>query len=210
MISKKGLLIVISGPSGTGKGTVCKSLVEKNNFWVSVSSTTRSPREGEVHGKNYYFLTKEEFENKINENGFLEYAKVYDNYYGTPKDKVLNLLDKGEDVILEIDVQGALNVKKAYGEAVLIFIVPPSMKELRNRIIKRGSETEESLNKRFNSAYEEMSYANEYNYIVENNQLKLAVNKIECIITSEKCKINRTKQIIFDKEEGLINEQFND
>lgn len=207
---KKGLLIVISGPSGTGKGTVCKELLKSNNFWFSVSSTTRNPREGEVHGENYYFMNKKEFENKIKENDFLEYAEVYGNYYGTPKSKVIEMLDKGKDVILEIDIQGALKVKENYKEGVFIFILPPSMEELKNRIIKRGTETEESLMTRFKSAYKEINYVSKYNYAVVNDKVHDAAEKIQSIIVAEKCRVDRIKDSILLSKEGIIHEQFYD
>ncbi|WP_270474769.1 guanylate kinase [Clostridium cochlearium] len=207
---KKGLLIVISGPSGTGKGTVCKELLKKNNFWFSVSATTRSPREGEEHGKNYYFMTKEQFQDKIEENDFLEYAEVYGNYYGTPKSKVVEMLDKGKDVILEIDIQGALKVKENYKEGIFIFILPPSMEELKNRIIKRGTETEESLMTRFKSAYKEINYVSKYNYAVVNDKVNDAVEKIQSIIIAEKCRVDRIKDSILLSKEGIIHEQLYD
>ncbi|BDR66850.1 guanylate kinase [Clostridium tetani] len=207
---EKGLLIVISGPSGTGKGTVCKELLKNNNFWFSVSSTTRDPREGEIQGKSYYFMSKEEFEDKIKENDFLEYAKVYGNYYGTPKSKVIEMLDKGKDVILEIDIQGALQVKENYKEGIFIFILPPSMEELKNRIIKRGTETEESLMTRFKSAYKEINYVSKYNYAVVNDKVHDAVEKIQSIISAEKCRVDRIKDSILLSKEGIIHEQLYD
>jgi guanylate kinase len=205
----RGLLLVISGPSGAGKGTICKELVRKDDFWLSVSATTRIPREGEVEGKNYFFLTKEQFKEKIEQKDFLEYAEVYCNYYGTPKSKVIEKLDEGIDVILEIDIQGALKVKETYPEGIFIFILPPSMEELKNRIIKRGSETPESLMTRFKSAYKEINYVSKYNYAVVNDQLDHAVDKIRSIVISEKCSVERIKQNIFSKE-GLIHEQLYD
>ncbi|MCY6959465.1 guanylate kinase [Clostridium brassicae] len=208
-LNKKGLLIVISGPSGAGKGTICKEILKKNDLWISVSATTRSPRDGEVEGENYYFLTKDEFIKKINEDDFLEYAEVYGNYYGTPKSKVIEKLNDGKDVILEIDIQGALKVKENYAEGLFIFILPPSMEELKNRIIKRGSETQESLMTRFKSAYKEINYVSKYNYAVVNDDLNTAVEKIKSIITAEKCSVERIKNNIFSKER-LIHEQLND
>ncbi|MBE6063200.1 MAG: guanylate kinase [Clostridium butyricum] len=207
----KGLLIVISGPSGAGKGTICKSFMERNKDVVlSVSATTRSPRKGEVDGVNYHFMTKEQFKDKIKANDFLEYAEVYDNFYGTPKSNVEELLESGKDVILEIDIQGALKVKENTEDGVFVFILPPSMEELKQRIIKRGSETEESLMKRFKSAYKEINFVSKYNYAVVNDEVETAVEKLESIITAEKCRVDRIKHSILDSKEGIIHEQLYD
>lgn len=212
MQNNRGVLIVISGPSGAGKGTICKALLEKHkNIYLSVSATTRTPREGEVEGVNYYFLTKEDFEEKVRNNGFLEYANVHGNFYGTPKVNVEKMLEDGKDVILEIDIQGALQVKENFKEGVFIFILPPSMEELKQRIIKRGSETEESLMTRFKNAYKEINYVSKYNYAVVNDTLEVAVAKVEGIITAEKCRVDRIKEnTILDSKEGLIHEQLYD
>ncbi len=212
MQGNRGILIVISGPSGAGKGTICKALLDKHdNIFISVSATTRSPRQGEIDGVNYYFLTKESFEEKVKENGFLEYANVHGNFYGTPKVNVEKMLDEGKDVILEIDIQGALQVKDNFKEGVFIFILPPSMEELKQRIIKRGSETEESLMTRFKNAYKEINYVSKYNYAVVNDELEVAVSKVESIITAEKCRVDRIKEnTILDSKEGLIHEQLYD
>lgn len=209
-MKNKGLLIVISGPSGAGKGTICKALMEINNYWLSISATTRKPRSGEVEGVNYYFLSKEIFVERIKQNGFLEYAEVYGNYYGTPRFEVMDMINKGIDVILEIDIQGALKVKENYPEGVFIFILPPSMEELKNRIINRGSETQESLMMRFKSAYKEINYVSKYNYAVVNNTVNEAVTKIESIISAERCRVDRIKSKLLDSKEGLIHEQLYD
>lgn len=209
-MNKKGVLIVLSGPSGAGKGTLCKELLKRNDFWLSVSATTRSPRDGEIEGKNYYFVNREDFLHRIEQGDFLEYAEVYGNFYGTPKSNVLDELDKGNDVILEIDIQGALRVKESYPGGVFIFILPPSMEELKQRIIRRGSETQESLMTRFKSAYQEINYISKYNYAVVNDIVEVAVNKIESIITAEKCRVDRIKEDILDSKEGLIHEQLYD
>ena len=212
MQGNRGILIVIWGPSGAGKGTICKALLEKHdNIFISVSATTRAPRQGEIEGVNYYFLTRESFEEKVKENGFLEYANVHGNFYGTPKVNVEKMLDEGKDVILEIDIQGALQVKDNFKEGVFIFILPPSMEELKQRIIKRGSETEESLMTRFKNAYKEINYVSKYNYAVVNDTLEVAVAKVEGIITAEKCRVDRIKEnTILDSKEGLIHEQLYD
>ncbi len=208
--SKKGLLLVISGPSGAGKGTICRELVKGNDdFWISVSATTRKPRNGEKEGENYFFTKKEDFIEKIHKGEFLEYAEVYDNYYGTPKSNVISKLEQGKDVILEIDIQGALRVKETYPEGVFIFILPPSMEELKRRIIGRGSETEESLMKRFKSAYKEINFVSKYNYAVINDEVVAAAEKIHSIMIAEKCSVERMKHNILSKE-GLLHEQLYD
>jgi guanylate kinase len=205
-----GLLIVISGPSGAGKGTICKALSEDQDLWISVSATTREPRSGEVDGVNYYFLNKQEFIDRINDDDFFEYAEVYGNYYGTPKWKTLEAIYGGKDVVLEIDIQGALKVKQQYPEGVFIFILPPSMEELKQRIINRGTETEESLIRRFKSAYHEVNYISKYNYAVVNDTVENAVDKIKAILTAEKCRVDRLKDKILDSEEVGIYEQLYD
>lgn len=204
---KKGLLVVISGPSGAGKGTLCKALLCGNEkIKMSVSCTTRSPRDGEVDGVNYYFVTREQFKSMIDQDAFLEYAEVYDNFYGTPYAGIEKKLEEGYDVILEIDIQGALKVKDKYPEGLFIFILPPSMEELKNRIRKRGSETEESFLKRFKSAFKEINYASRYNYAVVNDTVEEAVNKLECIIVAEKCRIDRISKTYTYLQEGYLNE----
>ena len=188
---QKGLLIIVSGPSGAGKGTICKELISRDDsIIVSVSATTRKPRAGEVDGISYHFLTKDCFEALIGENGFLEHACVYDNYYGTPKDFVIEHITAGRNVLLEIDIQGALQVKKKYPEGVFIFVLPPSMKTLKSRIEGRGSETPESLNKRLSSAFSEIELIKNYDYFIVNDTVCHATDLLQAIITAEKCRVD--------------------
>lgn len=205
MVKKKGLLIVISGPSGAGKGTICKKLVEKHeNINLSVSATTRKPREGEIEGVSYYYKSKSEFENMIDNDEFLEIAKIYENYYGTPKKTIFDEINKGNDVILEIEMQGAMQIKKSYPEAVFVFILPPSLSELKSRIVGRGTETNAQIEMRFNSAYNEIKLVGEYDYFVFNNVVEKSVEDIENIIMSEKMKVIRYKDEIIDLFEKEI------
>ncbi|KAI4453400.1 guanylate kinase-related [Holotrichia oblita] len=176
-MSGEGLLIVISGFSGAGKGTVVKKLVEEYQYKISVSATTRSPRQGEEHGREYFFLTRKEFESMIEENSLIEWAEYVGNYYGTPKDYVTKELESGNNVILEIEIQGALKVKEQYPEAILMFISPPSASCLEERLIGRGTEDEEIIKKRMARSCEEAIYMKDYDYIVLNDKLDLCVEK---------------------------------
>ena len=190
----KGNLIVFSGPSGSGKGTILKEYLNSNNgknAWVSVSATTRAPRPGETHGVNYFFLSKQEFETTIHNDGFLEYAQFCDNYYGTLKSEVQKKLDMGIDVILEIEVQGAMNIKKQISDAVMIFVIPPSFKELRARLVNRATEAEDVIDKRINTALKEVDYIKEYTYVIINDKLDDAVNEFSAILKAEKLKVNK-------------------
>ncbi len=192
----EGFLLVLSGPSGSGKGTVCNRLMDRNKDVVfSVSTTTRGPREGEVDGKNYFFIDEDQFEEMVERDEFLEHAKVHNNYYGTPKDFVVEEIDKGDIVLLEIDVQGAMQVKDNYENAVFVFLLPPSMKELKNRIINRGTETKEDIETRLKNAYKELDYLENYDYFLINDDLDQAVTDIETIIKAERLKIERNKNI---------------
>jgi len=189
-MAKKGCLIVVSGPSGTGKGTICSALLQQHpEIAYSVSATTRAPREGERDGVNYYFLQKAEFERMIAAGELLEWAEVYGNYYGTPLKKIRERLAEGQDILLEIDTQGALNVKSKMPEGVLIFIMPPSLEELESRLRGRGTDAEDCILRRLSEAEAEMSLAKEYNYIVENDKVEVAVSKVAAIVAAEHCRV---------------------
>lgn len=186
----KGRLLVVSGPSGAGKGSISKRIVEEvDDLIYSISVTTRAPRADEIDGVNYYFVTHSQFEQTIKENGFLEYAKVYGEYYGTPRAKVMQYLEEGMDVVLEIDIQGAMNIRKAYPKGVLIFILPPSMAELRKRITGRGSETKGDIELRLGEALKEIAYIDKYDYCVVNGDLDEAVSRVKAIIIAEHSRV---------------------
>ena len=192
----KGMLIVVSGPSGCGKGTVLAEILKSDKIFYSVSATTRSPRLGETDGVNYYFLTKEKFETLIEEDGMLEYASYCGNYYGTPKKPVEDMLEQGKHVILEIEVQGAMKVMEKCPEAVFVFILPPSLKELERRLNKRGTEAEDVIKKRLSEAAGEIKQAYKYNYAVINGELSEAVDDLKAIIRAEELKSVNSKNNI--------------
>ena len=191
---KRGILLVLSGPSGTGKGTVCAMVRDHlgDSVCYSISATTRQPRPGEVHGREYFFFSKEEFTALREQDGFLEWAQVYDNFYGTPRKFVEEVLDSGKDCILEIDPQGALQVRNATDEAVLVFIAPPSLEELRSRLTGRGTESEEEVEKRLGCAAAELAYRDKYDYIIVNDDVEKAAMKMEAILLAEKCRSVRS------------------
>ena len=183
-MNKRGILAIISGFSGAGKGTVVNKLLEKDNYAVSICATTREPSQGEVDGKNYFFKSRDEFENMIENNQLIEYAEYVGNYYGTPRDYVFKKLEEGYDVILEIEMQGALKVKEKFPETALIFITPPSADELKKRLVGRGTETIEQIDKRMSRAVDECDYMNKYDYIVVNDDLDECVDEIHRLLQS--------------------------
>lgn len=210
MIKSKntGQIIVISAPSGAGKGTIIKELLKNDNKtrWLSVSATSRAPREGEQEGINYYYLTEEDFKKKIKEDYFLEYTNYAGNYYGTPKEYIKEKVEKGIDVILEIEIEGAMNVKRLIPEAMFIFIMPPSLKDLVKRLKGRGTESNEKIIKRFHEAYKEINEVTKYNYVVVNDEIDKAVDKIESIIKAERCRVDRIEEVFLDTKEEEIHE----
>ncbi len=206
--NKKGSLIVVSGPSGVGKDTICNEIVNRNEkVWMSVSTTTREPRVGEIEGINYFYVSKEQFEKQIEDGDFLEYAVVHSgNYYGTLKNTIIEKLDDGYDVILNIDIQGAINIGKETDDAIFIFIMPPTMEILKQRLIDRATETEDKVLERFKTAYKEINEFKKYNYVVVNDKLEDAVKKVDSILLSEKCRVDRIEQLDLDNKEEFIHE----
>ena len=191
---RNGLLLVISGPSGVGKGTLVNALMERNQkIKMSVSATTRAPRPGEIEGVHYFFKTEEEFKAMVDRGEFLEYIHVFGSkYYGTPRSFVEQQLASGYDVILEIDVQGAMKVKQAFPDAVLMFITAPSMSEIKSRLIGRGTETMEQVEKRFATAFEEIKMIPQYDYVIINDVVDMAVHHMEAILEAERCRTSRS------------------
>ncbi len=204
-IHNKGKLYVFSGPSGAGKGTITRALLEEDNVDLSISMTTRAPREGEEEGKHYFFVSKEEFQSNIDKGMMLEWAKVYDNMYGTPKEAVMKKLERGHDVILEIDIQGGLQVKKAMPETVLIYILPPSLAELRARLEGRQTDSPEIIEARLSEALNEIKLMGEYDYYVINEEIEQAIADTKSIMNAEKHRTpDKVKSIIarYEREKG--------
>ena len=199
---RKGLLVVVSGPSGAGKGTICQALLEKTPLAYSVSATTRKPRAGEVDGESYYFLSVEAFEKMMEKDELLEWAKVYDNYYGTPLKKVEEKLAAGEDILLEIDTQGAMKVREKFPEGVYIFILPPSLAELERRIRGRDTETEDVLQKRLAAAIDEIEAGKCYKYVVTNDEVDGAVDSVCAILAAERRLVARNGELFDEIEKG--------
>ena len=204
----QGLLIVVSGPSGSGKSTLNQLLIEKRkNIVMSISDTTRKMRGQEVNGVDYNFITKEQFEENIKNEKYLEYANVYaDTFYGTPEDFVNKKLNEGIDVILEIDIEGARKVNKKRKDAIFIFIMPPSMKILKERLVARKTESKEQVIERFKVAYKEINEVSKYNYVVVNDNLNEALAKMDAIITCEKCRVDRIEELDVGNKEEIIHE----
>lgn len=195
MIKQKGILFILSGPSGVGKGTVRQHLFEqKTDLQYSISMTTRDKREGEIDGVDYFYKSREAFESLIEQDQLLEYAKYVNNYYGTPRQYVEETLASGKDVFLEIEVQGAMQVKKRFPQGVFIFLFPPSLEELKNRIVNRGTESEELVLNRLKEARNEIEMMHAYDYVVVNDKIQHAVDKIQSIITSEHCRRERIEE----------------
>lgn len=203
-MANKGILTVVSGFSGAGKGTLMKRLMEDyDNYALSISMTTRAPREGERDGVEYFFTTREKFEETIENDGLIEYAQYVGNYYGTPRAYVESQLKAGKDVILEIEIQGALKVKKQYPDCLLLFVTPPSAKELEKRLVGRGTETQEVIAKRLARAVEESQGIEDYDYIVVNDDLDLCVKQLHSLVQNEHFKISQKKDFIEEIREEL-------
>lgn len=197
-MEKKGILTVVSGFSGSGKGTIMKQLIEEHpdTYALSISATTRAPRTGERHGKEYFFVSAEEFEQMIQEGELIEYAQYVNHYYGTPKDYVQKQLEQGKDVILEIEIQGALKVKEAYPDTLLLFVSPPSAKELKDRLVGRGTEEESVIDMRLSRAWQEAQGVENYDYFVINDDLSECVQQVHSIIQNEHARVGKNQVLI--------------
>ena len=204
-MNEKGILIVVSGFSGSGKGTLMKELLTRypDTYALSISATTRSPREGEVDGREYFFVSKDEFEKMIAKGELIEYAKYVENYYGTPRDYVEKKLDEGKDVILEIEIQGALNVKKMFPDTLLLFVTPPSAEELKKRLVGRGTETMDVIESRMDRACEEAEGMENYDYLIVNDSLERCVEEMHSIIQGEHRRSSRNCEFMKEIKQDL-------
>ena len=200
---KKGVLAVISGFSGAGKGTIMKELIKRYDYFLSVSATTRRPRDGEVDGKDYYFHTKEEFQQMIDQGELVEWAEYVGNFYGTPKKRVEEQLDQGRDVLLEIEMQGGMLVKQQFPDSLLIFISPPSAEVLKERLAGRGTESPEEIKRRLQRAVEEVKYMKDYDYIIVNDDLEDAINKVNDLIRYDHYKACNSAHLIKKMEQEI-------
>lgn len=205
---KSGEVIVISSPSGGGKGSIIQGLLKNDdkNRYLSISTTSRKMRANDIDGVTYNFVSREEFEKLIKEDYFLEYTEYVGNYYGTPKGILKKKLDEGIDVILEIEIEGASNIKKLIPEAIFIFIMPPSLKTLVKRLKKRNTDSNDKIIERFNTAYKEINEVSKYNYVVVNDDLEEAIDKVEAIIKATKCRVDRIEEVYLDTKEEEIHE----
>ena len=204
-MNNKGILIVVSGFSGAGKGTLMKELLTRypDTYALSISATTRAPREGEVDGREYFFVSKDEFEKMIAKDKLIEYAKYVENYYGTPRDYVENKLEEGRDVILEIEIQGALNIKKLFPDTLLLFVTPPNAEELKKRLVGRGTETMDVIESRMNRACEEAQGMENYDYLIVNDSLDRCVEEMHAIIRGEHLRSSRNREFMKEIKEDL-------
>lgn len=203
-MKQQGILAVVSGFSGAGKGTIMGKLMEKyDNYALSISATTRNPREGEVHGREYFFLTVDQFEDMIAKDQFIEHARYVSNYYGTPRSYVEEKMAEGKDVILEIEIQGALKVKEKFPETLLVFVVPPSAEELKRRLVGRGTETPEVIEERMRRAVEESEEMDSYDYILVNETVEKAVEELHNLIQSQHMKSSHNEDLIHKMKEEL-------
>lgn len=205
-MSKKGILVVVSGFSGAGKGTLMKALMNRyDNYALSISATTRKPREGEENGREYFFIEKEQFESMIDHDELIEYAKYVDNYYGTPKEYVFDKMAEGKDVILEIEIQGALKVKKRFPETLLLFVMPPSADELRRRLVGRGTETMEVIDARLHRAVEEAAGIESYDYLLINDNIDICVEEMHQLIQAQHSRVSENSELIAEMKAELQN-----
>ena len=197
MNKKHGMIIIVSAPSGAGKTSICDAVIrDDKNIVYSISTTTRNPRIGEKDGREYFFVDEKKFKQDIKQGKFIEWAKVHNNYYGTSKTLLYDVLSKGKDILLDIDVQGALNIKKKYKNALMLFVMTPTLKELKNRLVKRNKDSKETINTRIENAKKEIKYIGQYDYLILNDKLTQSINNVKAVIKAERLSIKRNK-IIF-------------